>query len=315
MNSTSAVIHATRCGSWMIATAAVMILAGPVHAIASERTDPVATGWWWLVQTSPPSLPPPSNVEPGQLLVQSLPSGATAMAALRYRFDTATAPRGISLTVADGGDRQGDQAVLLACRTTRSWTSSEAGSWDERPTIDPEKCANGSRSADGSTWSFDVARLTTGRVIDVAIVPGVSRSTPFGTTFELVFEQPLGSLIVASAPGGQGPRVPTSSAPPPAPTSARPSSGGTQVPLDVDSTPLTSIPRAEEPPATAPLGDTASRPLPVDDPARWPGVVVLLGAVGAVTVLARRRPNQQGPRVDGVSRFVRTRAGSPPSLR
>ena len=78
-------------------------------------------------------LPAPPNMEEGQLLVQSGPDGALALAAIAGTLVEGEASPVLTLAVADGGDVGGQGAVVLACQAGSTWTGGDAKPWAEHP--------------------------------------------------------------------------------------------------------------------------------------------------------------------------------------
>ena len=299
-------------------------------AAAASATSIDQTGWWWKVQTNPDVLlPPPPTVAPGQLYVQNVPSddGATAIAALAATLEAGEAKPILTLRVTPTGDVGGANAVVLACQAGSQWQSGDAQAWSTKPqpACDPGGVA-GKRSADGTTWTFDLTPLQFDDKVNVVIVPGSDDGTN-GAPFSLTFESPNADDIQTS-PGD----------PPTSPTSPSldvggvvpPADGGTFTPPPVDSGGVTLPPvdaaLPDEEQGMTPVAPSVQEQTPLlpasvaVDPrskhARSVGVLLLLLGAAAMYASTRQQP-QIGPEgiQGGLGRWVSPRWGTPPSLR
>ena len=158
-----------------------VVLAGARPAAAA---GPSAVGWWWLPQTGTATLPPPPTVPPGGFMVGGDPSGANAIAALRFELEADEGSPALTLRVAPNGDVNGASAQLAACRVTGAWAPAFAGPWPSRPTADCATAVVGARSEDGTTWTFNLEPFLTGNTIDIVLTPGA------GSSFNLSFNPP-----------------------------------------------------------------------------------------------------------------------------
>ena len=297
----------------VVALGAVLtaLLAGPADADA-----PSAFGWWWRVQTGlVAAVPPPPTVPPGGLMVAGAPDGATAVSALRFELDEGEASPVLTLRVAD--DVGGAAAELAACPTGAPWSPALAGTWDEKPTA---ACSRGSvqgvRSEDGSTWTFALAPLLAGSVVDVVVVPAE------GSVFQLAFDPPGGDALATTA--GEV------AAPEPVAPEVEPASGESFARSDAVVPFTPALPAADQvvtavapgvgPPPTAaasPSPAASPRSQPADPPRTARGlalaVLALALVAGAIAVLrGGTAPVAIG--TGGVGRFARPRAGSPPPI-
>lgn len=335
---------ARSAGLALVACSLLLIWSGGDAGAAGPAATLKAQGWWWEANSLPgATLPQPPTVKSGQLQVQSSPAGKTSFAAVRYSLTPDAHGGSLTLKVGDNGDTGGSTAVLLACRTGSAWSSAQGGQWSAAPKVDTNACVNGQRATDGASWTFAVAPLETGTVLDVAIVPGVDPSTKQPGTFSLVFDAPSdGSLATAAgaAPtvGGTssefGPSGSTATgsiaggsiAGSHATTGSRPSLPPTPTGLPSDKVGQT---------ATAPANQAASQPglastLDTSAPAssktnKTAGYVVLvLAALAALyayrqdNLMARAAGALGGADADaeagGLGRFSKPRSGQPPAL-
>jgi hypothetical protein len=293
------------------------------------------SGWWWRLRPSPDvPVPPPPNVDEGQLLVQGAPEGALALAAIAATLPEGQANPVLTLAVADGGDTGGAQAVVLACQAGSPWTGGDAGAWPDRPQPACESGVVGERSPDGATWSFAVAALQFGANLNVVIVPGTVEGQPAGasgSTFSLVFEAP-GPASIETAEGvppiPPAPDFGAGGLDVPAPTPSDGGSFGVPGPggsFDVPTGPVAALPDDEQGlTPVAPVIESQTR-LPIvagGDPrsehAQTVGIIVLLAGAAFVWRATQQQPaiaaDGTGP-LGGLGRFARPRVGTPPSLR
>lgn len=191
-------------GAALLASSAAVALL-PTGAGAA---DLARFGWWWQPQTGTGVLlPPPPNVPEGGFMVAGQPSGATAMAALRFELaDDETSPV-LTLRVADGGDQGGETAELAACVTGSAWSPTDGpGRWQDKPSAACEEgSVTGVRAEDGSTWTFALTPLLVDGLLDLLLVPGTVDGAPpgaDGSTFQLAFE-PVASSDLETEAGRQ----------------------------------------------------------------------------------------------------------------
>lgn len=193
-----------RAGALLLAVGAWFLVAGG-PAVAADGATVDDIGWWARVNQDPTlaGVTPRPDVVPGQLLVEGMSGGATAIAAIRV-----TLPEGQAnpvLTLDTASDAGGEAAVLLACQTGSGWTGAHAGSWDAKPSPDCASSVQGIRADDGSSWTFALGPLQFGNQLDVVLVPGVDPSLPDGangSTFRIVFERPTVANIETTDGGG-----------------------------------------------------------------------------------------------------------------
>lgn len=314
----------------MIAAAAAMAVQ-PVTAGAAYRD---AQGWWWRAQTELIYLDPPPHVPPGGVAVGQSLDGATAVTAVRFQLDDDETNPILHLRVAQ--DFGGATAVMAACRAGSSWTPDQAGLWTAKPKV---ACnlgsVNGSRSEDGTTWSFPVQSLLLDELLDIVIVPS-AESPPFELSFE-----PVGSDdLETSEAVDERPFTP----PPPPPTFGSVDDGGfgdvapPPEPVQAFEPAVPEEDQAVEP--DAPVASAQRETFGRDffgteavsgqaDPRRL-GILVLVAAATAVFMMsgeqlrparalgpmAHRHPElaAAGAEPRGVGRFTRVRAGDDPRL-
>jgi hypothetical protein len=321
----------------LLVLAAAAVLLGSSLALDPVEAEPAASiddsGWWWRAQQNPDLLlPGPPTVAPGQLLVQSGPEGALAIAAVAGTLVDGEANPVLTLTLADGGDAGGSSAVVLACQAGATWKGGDAQAWAEHP---PPACeaggVQGERAADGSTWTFDLSSLQFTDQVNVVLVPGTVEGQPEGAnhaTFSLTFEKPTVEALQTS-PG----EPPLTTFPPAVgggATDAGVGGGGSfdSPPLDTGgfSVPPVEAALPEEEQGLTPVAPSvqAAQPLlpastladPRSPHARAVGVVLLLLG-GAVLYALTRRQEPIGPEgvPGGLGRWASPRWGTPPSLR
>ena len=212
-----------RCAGLGLVAISLLLLASAGSAGADgSATKFVAQGWWWEANPAklPADPPPPPNVSKDQLWIQGSPAGGgaqgqTAFAAIRYAVDKSQVVKTLTLKVGANGDSAGSSAVLLACQTGSSWVPAQEGKWEVAPIVNPNSCVNGTRSADGTSWTFAAGTLQTGEVLDICLVPGPDPNTKAASTFSLVFDPPNDASLATA----------TGSAPPP--TTPAPTNFGT----------------------------------------------------------------------------------------
>ena len=320
----------------LLLLAATFLLVGSSLVVEPAQADPAASiddsGWWWRAQTNPTVLlPPPPTVEEGQLLVQSGPEGAIAMAAIAGTLVEGEASPVLTLKVADGGEAGGEDAVILACQSGSNWTGGDAKPWAEHPQAGCDAGGvAGTRSEDGTSWTFDLSSLQFTDQVNVVIVPGTVDGQPEGakySTFSLTFE-PATVESLATTPGE-----------PPAPPVTPPIDSGLTDPgvgagVDAFTPPVDSGSLELPPVAALPEEDQgltsvapsvqAGQPLlpastfidPRHKNAREVGVVLLLLG-GALVYFMTKQQKPIGPEgvPGGLGRWASPRWGTPPSLR
>jgi hypothetical protein len=300
-------------------------------AIADEAASIDDSGWWWRVQSNPTlALPPPPTVDEGELLVQSGPDGAIALAAIAGTLVEGQANPVLTLDVADGGDAGGAAAVVLACQAGSSWLGGDAKAWSEHPQVGCDAGGvEGERSEDGKQWTFDLAALQFTNKVNVVIVPGTAEGQEDGPypTFSLTFAPP--TVASLSTTPGTAPTTPTL---PPVDTGfTTPDVGGgasfDSPPIDSGGLDLPEVDAAlpDEDQTLTPVAPSVQEQNPllaasVVDPrskhARAVGIVLLL--LGAAVVYATTKQTTPiGPEgiPGGLGRWASPRWGSPPSLR
>ena len=320
----------------LLVLAAALVLIGSSLVFDPAHADPAASiddsGWWWRAQTNPNVLlPPPPTVKEGQLLVQSGPEGALAIAAIASTLVEGQANPVLTLAVADGGEAAPDGTVILACQAGSAWQGGAAKPWSEHPQAGCEAGGvPGAPSEDGTTWSFDLSSLQFTDQVNVVIVPGTVEGQPDGasySTFSLTFDPATAESLVTTP--GEAPAPPS----PPLPDAGVTDPGvGAAVdtytpPVDsgsVDFPPVAALPdEAQGLTPVAPSVQAGQPLLPAStfvDPrrpeARAVGVALLLLGSALVYAMTRKQP-VIGPDgiPGGLGRWAAPRWGSPPSLR
>ncbi|MEY2567575.1 MAG: hypothetical protein QOE35_2104 [Actinomycetota bacterium] len=311
-----------RTTAWLVG---VMSLASSLLLVggtgSADATDLPATltaaGWWWQAQAGLPApLPPPPNVQKGQLYVQGASSDGRGAAFSAVRYTLAPGRTVQSLTLRTAND-PGAPVVLVACRTGSAWVPAEAGTWSAAPKVDTAACVNGQKAADGASWLFPVGTLQVDDVLDVAVVPGLDPTTNTQAPFAVSFEAPTNEAVttIDVAPPTV-PSPPTLSAIP----DASPSSFQTLLPV-ATGLPADKVGQT----ATAPTREVATRPQ-LDPTPITPAAstrdkrlgYLLFVLVAAVGLYAWRRDvlmaSGDGGELRGLGRFTRTRDKQPHGL-
>jgi hypothetical protein len=300
--------------------------------------------------------PTPPNAPEGDLQVAGTPQGASAVAALRYSIDKGQGAPKLKLLVEANGDLNGASAILAACRTGSGWgpPAQEPGAWETAPTADCQASAKGVRSADGLSYTFDLAPLMItdangDSFVDVILVPGVDPTLPAGangSSFQLTFVKPTSSsMSTTPTDSSTSSDFSASSSLAAGGVSVDPSSGlvdpstlGTP-PISTSSPAFTPAlpPEQQQVTATAPAAQAASANNVARPPAKPLGKPALaffiLLAAGAAAWWAQRQPipslHRLGPlsstpdtpalavvepQVGGLGRFARPRTGPAPTL-
>jgi hypothetical protein len=149
-------------------------------------------GWWWKAQTGAATLPAPPTVPPGGLMVAADPSGPTAIAALQFDLEPNEGVPVLTLALASGGNVNADAAIIVACPSTTAWTSSYVGTWDSRPDAECARAVTGTRSADGSAYTFALSPFLAAGKVNVVLQPGA------GPVFQLTFNAPSDAALKTS---------------------------------------------------------------------------------------------------------------------
>ncbi len=211
----------------MIVLAGVLVRGVPPAAAADLK----ALGWWARTATanpaaeSPTPLPaavPPvpvtvpsgTGVGPGQLLVEGVPAGGTAVAALRWTLSASESSPSLVLPVLTGSTVTVD-SVILACKAATEWVPppSRPGTWESKPITDGRSCINGVVAADGTSVGFGLQPLLRRTTLDIVLVSGIDTRLPEGangSSFRFMFDDPSADSLkvikktTSSASSGSG---------------------------------------------------------------------------------------------------------------
>jgi hypothetical protein len=228
---------------------AAIIAAGVVVGVArtsgasASGQSASAQGWWWA--RGP--VPAPPTVPSDGLMVGADPGGTNAIAALRYQLAPDQGSPVLTLTVATNGDVNGASAAIGAYRAGGAWTPAQAGAWDARPPVLATPEVKGKRSADGTTWTFDLTALkASGSTLDIVL-------QPIEGNFEISFVKPSPTALATTSSPSAG-----SSTPSPASSSvdSEPASVNDFFDLTLDPS-VNYTPAAESLPPTAPPTEIA----------------------------------------------------------
>ncbi len=338
----------------------VCVLA-PAHVSAAASTP--TSAWWSRVANPrptdevPAALPVPAPESPavvpagaaagdGQLVVESTPEGAVAIAAIRWELGGGDSSPSLTLPVAPGSTLN-PQSIVLACRAGAPWSppDSGAGTWNAKPLVDGTNCVNGVIADDLSSVGFGLQPLVSGNVLDVVLTPGKETAVapPAGvpeppvdidrSTFRWTFPAPdTSALTIVEGDFTEGAGDKNVS---PAPV---------EIALPSDGAPAPEVPPAttfEAPAPTAPPIEPIAAPALADDelataapvirPAASLGTganrtigfvfLVLAAAMAGWAYWSDRRDGAallgvdgSAQAVGGLSRFARPRTGSPTPL-
>lgn len=316
----------------------LVLLPGTAGAV-----EPEAAGWWSRTSTPVGVNPAAPTAGEDQLVVQGEPSGANAIAALRWTLPEGASGPTLTITAAEGSVVPAE-ALILACKAGSPWTEAKGAPLEEAPKVDCGTSVNGVVAEDG-TITFALGTLMNGQVLDVVLTPG-KMPDDTGSTFLLTFDRPGADALVTSAGGGDetafdsgsaggGAFAPSSSG---SGSFAAPSASGGDTSFSAPSTgaaaPTTPAAEAALPPENQVALDTATgaaEPAAASDDrdrAKTLGIAVLLvgaavaawafmsGGAGRVGAGAGAVPAvaATAPTPGGLGRFVRPRVGPPPSL-
>lgn len=330
------------------ALAALLIISGSLlgwTAAAVDAATVVDSGWWDRnANALLPQLDPPPD---GALRVANDPTGASAIAAVRFQLDEGEDDPSLTLRVV--GDPVPDGAAFVACPTTSEWTAASGAPLTEAPEADCEAgAALGLVAGDGTAVAFDltqIAQLAQDAVVDVVIAPSPTGESPVADTFAVDFEAPVATDITASGPAPAGPSVPGASpstggaaAPaigggsgstgggspsfsPSSPSGGFSAPAGPSVTVPGAGTPSVTTPGAT-PPATTAIDAEQAAPEPLLADAtsskRWIGLLTAAAVLGLGAYLWRadraRAVMTAGPVLGGLGPFVRERAGPAPDV-
>lgn len=170
------------------AIAALGVLGGPAPAGAASSVE---SGWW---TSAPVALAP--DVAEGQLLVQGgvEPARPLAYAGISFTLADGEAPEKLVLAVAPGSGTTPGATVSL-CALGAPATPSHGEAADLGPSFDCATKVDSTPSADGASYTFDVASFVRDGAIDVALVPTVP-------TDRVVFAKPAVDALQGGAGGG-----------------------------------------------------------------------------------------------------------------
>ena len=290
-------MRAVRLLAALVAAAGASLLAaGPAWAVA-----PSQTGWWWQAQSTPLSLPTPPTVPDGGLMVSDVqgdPDGATAISALRYDLTADDESPALTLHVPSGSFDA--NAAIVACPATRPWGAASAGAWSVRPTSDCTTHADGTQSADGTTWTFSLGPLAHtnedgSATLDVVLLPA------HDSTFQITFDKPDANVLATTPKPATvtvpdvGPAPDLAAAPAvatPSPTAAPPLAAPVLAPSVAAPLPTPGAarvaPGVATPPATSqPVAAAVRVPRHAGKPLLAVGVLL---AAGAAALWAYRQP-------------------------
>ncbi len=306
-----------------VGLAAVGFLCLLAGGSSAHAVDAPTAGWWSRLATTTPTdevpaaLPVPAPATPdtipvgatvpeGQLLVESTPEGAVAVAAARWLLSPGESSPSLTIPIGEGSTLN-PQSVVLACKAAAPWSAAESGpgSWDTKPLVDAGRCVNGVLAADLSSVSFGVQPLVSGNDLDVVIVAGkvAGAELPPGvpappvdadtSAFRLVFPAPTAEsleVVAGDFEEGEGdvvvePPPPTESAVDvgPSPALDLPASPAPTVPLPAVGVDEPVAAPALEPQDLAPSVPDVTDALDVvstEDAERTVGYVLLLLAAG-----------------------------------
>ncbi|MFN2537059.1 MAG: hypothetical protein ABR549_02770 [Mycobacteriales bacterium] len=163
----------------------------PATALADA---PIEQGWWTVTNPGDPvPVAPPSDVQPGNLLVQGGVTSPSAYAGLVYDLDPTQQPRQLVLKVASGSATTPAAALQVCPLKGTSLTAEQGGPMADAPAYDCATVVKADPSTDGTTYTFDARSLAQGSTVAVAVLAA-------GATDRIVLAKPdTGSLLVTEA--------------------------------------------------------------------------------------------------------------------
>jgi hypothetical protein len=255
----------------------------PASAAGASITQ---VGWWT-------QRPGATELESGAFELALAPSGPISQAALRIRVD-AVQLTSAQLELTESEAAGAEFSAIDVCTTTESWSSANAGAWEDAPTPNCQQSIPMTRSLAG-TWTADVSSLLTVGTVSLVLVPGSHPDTqgaplPYRLAFEgatieasaAVEPAPTPTPVFTSAPTAEEPS--TSEGPPSVVTGPDTPVGSDASPAPTDAVVVrpSFVPDTEEEPGT-------SRP--------WSRLIVLIplaAAIGVTTVVGRRTLRDRG---------------------
>ena len=176
------------CGVIALLIAQTLLFAGTAGA---ATIGPDAQGWWSEAQQAPSPLPVDTVTGPN-LQVGGDPTGANAIAAVRFTVpgtiddaavDPSSVPATLTLKVAPS-TTIGTPAVV-ACRVLGSWQPASGGTWSTKPAYNCDGAAGGVVSTDKATMVFKLNPTVQAHpgAYDVALVPAAANQAPFSVQF------------------------------------------------------------------------------------------------------------------------------------
>ena len=206
----------------------LLVALGLVGAVIAVWTAPApaqapdAQGWWWVAGGTPVA---PPGVPADGLYVASNPSGTQGVSALRFQLAGGGSAGSLRLDLA--GAPSGTP-VLGLCQVAAPWQPAQGGALSSAPACaQGGPTAAGQAAADGQSYTFDIGKLVSGGVLDVAVIPGKDPSGN-NTTFSVSFKKPAADALTPAgaepAPTGTDTGTAPTPEPSPAPSfSAQPS--------------------------------------------------------------------------------------------
>ena len=176
-------------------------LALAVLPSAAGAAEPSATGWWSRTATPLPLNPTAPTAQEGQLVVQGEPSGANAIAALRWTLAEGETSPTLTITAAEGSVMPAE-ALILACKAGSPWEETHNGAWADAPKVDCGTSVNGVVTDDGSI-TFALGALLDGTNLDIVLTPGKTPEDQ-GSAFSLIFDRPGADALMTSSGGDAG---------------------------------------------------------------------------------------------------------------
>jgi hypothetical protein len=215
-----------------------------------------AAGWWNRNQAlpiqgdptglgvlPPAEVPPPPTVPEDGLHVANDASGASAIAAVRYKID-GQAGGTLTLRLAEGSTLTGTEEIV-ACPVQGGFEAAQNGRWDAKPSYDEAACilaATPTEAGDGLTFDVPATMASALGDISVVVVPAPGSTTPFS----LAFARPADGDFVVTTP-----------------VVAAPASGGavsSPAPAYSPGTPVYSAPQPSSPSFSAPSSPAVAAP-------------------------------------------------------
>ncbi|MDQ1694955.1 MAG: hypothetical protein QOJ03_308 [Frankiaceae bacterium] len=186
------------------AAVALALTLGIVQGTVARADTTIPTAYWW---TGNAAAAVPPAVPAGGLYVASDANGPTAVSALRLRAGHSTADARLVLRL--HSLHVVDAMTLVLLPTTTAWSPGDDQEWASRPGYDQQLPPTvGTLSADRTTVTFDLGRMSTDETRDLVLLPTRAYSIQPGfapdapaQTFDASFERPTSRSLELTSGG------------------------------------------------------------------------------------------------------------------